>query len=145
MPMSFPDMNSLIDAARVWKFREMQEGESEEHYRHSLADFVKPKDLIESQEIRTGKGWDQWDQLEGAQLLSHAGVIRTRAEHLAWAKERALEYVTSGDPLNAIASMLSDLGKHPETERSVAMGAVISLTVNRRDPESVRRFIEGFN
>lgn len=68
-----------------------------------------------------------------------------RAEHLAWAKARALEYVDHGDMINAIASILSDLGKHPELERSVPIGAVISLTVNRRDPESVRYFIEGFN
>jgi hypothetical protein len=69
----------------------------------------------------------------------------TRAEHLAWAKERALEYVASGEMIDAIASMLSDLGKHPETERSVAMGAMLSITVNRRDPYSVKRWIEGFN
>lgn len=69
----------------------------------------------------------------------------TRAEHLAWAKERALEYVIGGDMTSAIASMLSDLGKHPELERSVALGAVLSLTINRRGPDEVRRWIQGFN
>lgn len=69
----------------------------------------------------------------------------TRAEHLAWAKQRAMECVDRGEMLDAIASIPSDLGKHEETERSVAMGAMIAITVNRRDSDSVRRFIDGFN
>ena len=40
--------------------------------------------------------------------------MRTREEHLAWAKERALEYWRQGDLGNAVASMGSDLDKHPE-------------------------------
>jgi hypothetical protein len=36
----------------------------------------------------------------------------TRAEHLAWAKERALEYLP--DVPQAVASFSSDLGKHDE-------------------------------
>jgi hypothetical protein len=38
-----------------------------------------------------------------------------RAEHLQWCKDRALEYVELGDSHNAIASMLSDLNRHPHT------------------------------
>ena len=41
----------------------------------------------------------------------------TRAEHLAWCKQRALAYVEQGDLNNAFASMISDLRKHPETEK----------------------------
>jgi hypothetical protein len=37
----------------------------------------------------------------------------TRAEHLAWAKERALAYLP--DWAQAMASFISDLGKHKET------------------------------
>lgn len=48
----------------------------------------------------------------------------TRAEHLAWAKQRALEYVDMGDISGALASMMSDLGKHPE----LANHAAIELT-----------------
>lgn len=47
-------------------------------------------------------------------------MAENRAEHLAWAKQRALEYLDAGDLGNAIASMVSDLGKHPET-RSVPL------------------------
>jgi hypothetical protein len=71
----------------------------------------------------------------------------TRAEHLAWAKQRALEYVDKGEASNAIASMLSDLGKHPETERSVMMGTMLAITLERPNnhPDAVRRWIDGFN
>lgn len=36
----------------------------------------------------------------------------TRAEHLAWAKERALAYLEAGDISEAVASMFSDMQKH---------------------------------
>ena len=36
----------------------------------------------------------------------------SRADHLAWAQERALEYVDD-DPAMAFTSLISDLGKHP--------------------------------
>jgi hypothetical protein len=38
----------------------------------------------------------------------------TREEHLNWAKTRAFEYLDRNEPDNALASILSDLGKHPE-------------------------------
>ena len=40
----------------------------------------------------------------------------TRAEHLTWCKQRALEYVATGDLPGAFQSMTSDLSKHPETK-----------------------------
>ena len=39
-----------------------------------------------------------------------------RAEHLQWAKDRALEYADMGDVANAMASLGSDLNKHPDTK-----------------------------
>jgi hypothetical protein len=39
----------------------------------------------------------------------------TRDDHLAWCKQRAVEYLDSGDLANALGSFKSDLGKHPET------------------------------
>ncbi len=39
----------------------------------------------------------------------------SRAEHLAFCKRRALEFVDAGDLPNALTSMLSDLEKHTET------------------------------
>jgi hypothetical protein len=72
-------------------------------------------------------------------------MAMTREEHLAWAKQRALEYLERGEPNNAIASMLSDLGKHPEMERSVPMGTLLVSTIDVRSAAAVRHWIEGFN
>ena len=69
MPMSFPDMKSLERAAEVWEFRGPKKGESEEDYRMALADFVIPKDRIEGHEIRTGKGWNEWNDRDKTDLF----------------------------------------------------------------------------
>jgi len=69
MPMDFPDMKSLIMAAEVHKFRKPKKGESEDAYRNALADHVRPRDLIESQEIRHKVGWDLWGDKEEKDLL----------------------------------------------------------------------------
>jgi hypothetical protein len=66
-----------------------------------------------------------------------------RAQHLAWCKTRALEYVEAGNIQEAIASMLSDLSKHPETQKSADLGFMLSLSV--RTERDARKFVEGFN
>ncbi len=72
----------------------------------------------------------------------------TRSEHVEWAKARALAYVDSGDLYGALASMASDLNKHPETHSPVTdtlfglIGARHAVEGNTAD---MRRFIEGFN
>lgn len=72
----------------------------------------------------------------------------TRDEHMAWAKQRALEYVDRSDLQNALASMGSDLRKHPDTD--TRMAAVLLGTEGVRcamngDIAGMRRLIEGFN
>jgi hypothetical protein len=73
----------------------------------------------------------------------------TRAEHLKWAKDRALEYAAHGDGANAIASLRSDLGKHPDTARSTRIVDTLMLPLmvggHLNDPAELRKFIEGFN
>lgn len=69
--------------------------------------------------------------------------MTTREDHLKWCKERAMEYVNNGDVQQGVTSMLSDLGKHPDTKSSVSFGVMISMTVHDRD--SAKRFVEGFN
>ena len=76
----------------------------------------------------------------------------TRAEHLLWCKERALEYVDNGDLQQAYASMVSDLGKHPGTQKSretcvvLGMGELTeAMQLNAHEgKERMRKFIEGF-
>jgi hypothetical protein len=72
----------------------------------------------------------------------------TRAEHLAWCKERALAYVDAGDLPNAFASFSSDMGKHPETRPQVAFIASVGMPMllggMLDTPAAMRKFIEGF-
>jgi hypothetical protein len=68
----------------------------------------------------------------------------TRAEHVEWAKGRAIQYVTDGMGSLAMASMLLDLRRHPDTEESARGGLLACLTVNQLDLSSVRTWIEEF-
>ena len=73
---------------------------------------------------------------------------QSRGEHLAWCKQRALEYVDRGDLQNALASMGSDMRKHPETD-SPAVVMLLGIEgiryVAANDAEGMRRLITGFN
>jgi len=71
----------------------------------------------------------------------------TRAEHLDWCKQRALEYVRIGDNAQAFSSMTSDLGKHPETANHTALELGLLLLMNGHldRPGEMEEFIRGFN
>lgn len=71
----------------------------------------------------------------------------TRDEHLAWCKQRALDYVDQGDLSAAFASMCSDLDKHERTRDhpGVHLGGLLLLGGQLSTPLAMRRFIEGFN
>jgi hypothetical protein len=62
---------------------------------------------------------------------------------MAWAKQRAIEYADAGDATGAIASMMSDLGKHDETRDMVDFCALAGM-LHASDARSARTFIEGF-
>jgi hypothetical protein len=68
----------------------------------------------------------------------------TRDEHMRWCKTRALEYVERGDGAQALASMTSDLGKHPELAKSAAFARRFCPTVDYKNLTAVRKFIEDF-
>jgi hypothetical protein len=68
----------------------------------------------------------------------------TRDEHLAWCKERALEYWRAGDLENAVASMGSDLDKHPEMGCNPSLLMVGAMYAMNFDFDGVKRWIEGF-
>ena len=74
MPMDFPDMQSLRAAARVHKFRAPHEDEPEADYRVALAEHVRPIDLVESEEIRNGHGWDKFSEAENRALLRRSTI-----------------------------------------------------------------------
>jgi hypothetical protein len=74
--------------------------------------------------------------------------MRTREEHLEWCKERAREYLDRGDLANAVASMGSNMDKHPETRMAgEKMGMLIYVAMFRiteGDVQGVRDWVEGF-
>lgn len=71
----------------------------------------------------------------------------SRSEHLAWAKQRALEYCAVGDTLQAFTSMGSDLASHPETANhaGLKLGIGILMVGGLSSPAEMKKFIEGFN
>lgn len=73
--------------------------------------------------------------------------MMTRAEHLAWAKERALQYTDAGDLVDASASMASDLHKHPDLENHAGIELMMMqlMAGMLNTPAEMRKFIEGFN
>ena len=72
---------------------------------------------------------------------------KTRDEHIEWCKERALEYVDRGELSNAMASMGSDLEKHPETEKhpGIQMGIMMLVGGMLSSDHEMRKFIDGFH
>lgn len=72
----------------------------------------------------------------------------SRDEHLAWAKQRAREYLDQGDHVNALASFFSDLGKHEETAKipdRLHQTGLMLVAMSPTPLHEARRWIEGYN
>lgn len=75
----------------------------------------------------------------------------TREEHIKWCKERALHelefYGPIDGPRHACISIMSDLGKHPETvnHAGIKLTSMLMLGGHLQTKEEVIRHIEGFN
>ena len=82
----------------------------------------------------------------GPPLRAMEGVM-TRQEHVQWCKNRALQYVDAGDLNQGYASMIYDLGKHPETKNHPAaqLGMMLLMGGKLNTKQEMRKFIEGFN
>jgi hypothetical protein len=73
--------------------------------------------------------------------------MKTREEHLAWCKQRALEYIDRGEIQEGITSMMSDMNKHEET-RAPALDKLALMMLMSGQLNSVheaRKFINGYN
>jgi hypothetical protein len=70
----------------------------------------------------------------------------TREEHVQWCKSRAYQIADEGDLAGAVASMVSDLGKHEETEEVAKMAGLLSLALMLSAPNTnqVKNWIDGF-
>lgn len=73
--------------------------------------------------------------------------MQTRQEHLEWCKKRAIEYVELGDVPQALASFMSDLGKHEETvgHPAIMLAMGLSMGGHLSTPKQMKEFIEGTN
>lgn len=73
--------------------------------------------------------------------------MMTRAEHLRWAKDRALEYAAMGDTSQTLASLGSDLNKHPDTagHAGLELGTMLAMGGFLSTAEELREWVEGFN
>lgn len=69
MPMSFPDIESLKSRAVQRRFRQPNEDELESQFRKEFADFMESVDLVESMEIRTSIGWDEFNEKQKTNML----------------------------------------------------------------------------
>lgn len=73
-------------------------------------------------------------------------MAESAKQHLAWAAERALEYFDRGDKKEAIASFLSDVGKHSGTAWIQGEGMFLLLLDMEYDRGRIafERFMLGF-
>lgn len=70
----------------------------------------------------------------------------TRAQHIEWCKERALDYCDKGELQMAFSSMSSDLQKHTETAGHIGTALGMKLLVSKQldTIEKMKRYINGF-
>lgn len=73
--------------------------------------------------------------------------MTTRAQHIQFAKTRALEYVDLGQPQTALDSLTSDLRKHPETadHQGLELMAMLQYRGHLRTTADVRDCINGIS
>jgi hypothetical protein len=90
MPMDFTTHESVVRRAEQrgfrsphkggWKWTEsgisriMIQPETEAEYRIAFANYMKTIDLIESEEVLNGIGWDKWNSVQKANLLKILGL-----------------------------------------------------------------------
>lgn len=74
-------------------------------------------------------------------------MMMTRAEHLSWCKQRALELLDAGHIQEAYTLMASDLDKHPETRGHTGreLSMMLLMVGHLERPDEMRKFINGFN
>ena len=72
----------------------------------------------------------------------------TREEHLKWCRKRAiLEMDFYSDPTKAVISMMSDLRKHPETNKEALQTLCTMMLIGQqiKTRQQAIDFLNGFN
>lgn len=70
-----------------------------------------------------------------------------RKDHLQWCKDRAIDELEHGGIKEAVASMVSDMGKHEELRDHLGLEQMMTLMIcgYNGTVNEMRKFIEGFN
>lgn len=70
-----------------------------------------------------------------------------RTEHVQWAKDRAIQELEYGGPNAALASVCSDLTKHPETQDhgAIQLGMMLAMGGHLGSNAKMREWIDGIN
>jgi hypothetical protein len=74
--------------------------------------------------------------------------METRAEHLQWCKDRAIEILKEGGtPGDAYASFTSDMNKHEQTANhsAIMLGMMMIMGGQLNTNYEMEKFINGFN
>ena len=105
MPLSFPDMKSLSSRAMQRGFRQPFTcdtciHETEDQYRNAFADFMQGVDPCEAHEIRTSKGWDEWDGEEKTEM-----VVRLLADKADKPLDDSIGVLLGDDALKAVRKL----------------------------------------
>ena len=71
----------------------------------------------------------------------------TRGSHLQWCKDRAFAYFDANDPVQGIASFLSDMRKHEITAVHPFLPVFAQMYYGGmfKSPSEIRKFINDFN
>ncbi len=71
----------------------------------------------------------------------------TAAEHLAWCKEQALEFLDRGECGQAVLLFVAEMDKHPETRLHKFLSPFFNSWLDGFLPRAsqIRDHIEGFN
>ena len=70
--------------------------------------------------------------------------MRSREDHLAWAKDLAMQDLRAGNLQDACATMVGRLNEHPETKCADALAMIGMMYVMQYDVAGMKRWIEGF-
>ena len=74
--------------------------------------------------------------------------MESRAEHLQWCKDRAIEILDNGGNVqDAYTSFISDMGKHLETMNhpAIEMGFMMLVSGFNQTSNEMKKFINDFN
>jgi sulfite exporter TauE/SafE len=84
---------------------------------------------------------------KGNNTMQATQKTTSRKEHMAWCKQRAIAEVNAGNIAGGLASMVSDLNKHSDTQghTGIKLGMTMLMAGLLNSKKEMIKFIEDFN